>query len=72
MEAPTTETIREAILAKANTLVTARKTSFSAICTGAGVDSKFLSRVEARENFSVKTYQRVMDWMDAALREHAA
>lgn len=72
MEAPTTDTIREALLAKANALVTAKRTSFSAICIGAGVESKFLSRVEKGENFSVKTYQKVIDWLDAAEMEKAS
>jgi hypothetical protein len=65
MENPTSETIRNALLTRAKTFVQSRGSSFSAICIGAGVDSKFLSRVDAEENFSVKTYQRVMDWLDA-------
>lgn len=68
MEAPTTDTIREALLTKARAIVTAKQTSFSAICINAGVESKFLSRVEKGENFSVKTYQKVIDWIDASER----
>ncbi len=68
MDIPTSETIREALLGKARAFVSARRSSFSAICIGAGVDNKFLSRVEAGENFSIKTYQRVIDWLDEAER----
>ena len=64
MDNPTIETIRNALLARANAFVTDRKSSFSAICIGAGVDSKFLSRVDAKENFTVEKYQRVIDWLD--------
>jgi len=73
MDIPTSDTIREALLGKARAFASSRRSSFSAICIGAGVDSKFLSRVDAGENFSVKTYQRVVDWLDAQeAEEHAA
>lgn len=29
-------------------------------------DSKFISRVRAGDNFTLRTYQRVLDWLDSA------
>lgn len=64
-------TVREHLLARARSFCEARKTSFSAIGDAAINDSKFLANVEKGENFTVRTYQRVIDWIDAAEREAA-
>lgn len=59
-----TDAIRSHILARAKAFAEPRKIALSAIAEAAVKDSKFLARVEAGENFTVKTYQRVLDWMD--------
>lgn len=63
------QVIRDTLIERARAFVEANRSSFSAIGLGAVNDSKFLGRVEKGENFSMKTYQRVIDWMDAAERE---
>lgn len=35
-------------------------------------DHKFVGRIRAGGNFTVKTFERVMDWLDSAERERAA
>ena len=59
------QVIRDTLIERARAFVETKKSSFSAIGLGAVNDSKILSRVANGENFSVKTYQRVIDWMDA-------
>jgi hypothetical protein len=72
MITPSSETIRNALVERATKYVDSHGSSFSAIGLAAVNDSKFLARVQKGENFSVKTYQKVMDWLDAAERENAA
>lgn len=72
MDFPTSDTIRDALISKAEAFCTRNKTSFSAICNSVGIDNKFLARVKSGENFNIATYQKVMDWLEAAEREHAA
>jgi hypothetical protein len=67
----TAETVRRNLLARAAAFSEARKVSFSAISEAATKDSKFLARVQAGENFTIKSYQRVIDWLDQAEREAA-
>ena len=73
-EAPdiTKDTIRRHLISRANAFCKSRKATFSSIGEAAIKDSKFLSRVEAGGNFTVSTYQRVIDWLEQAEREHAA
>ncbi len=61
----TADAIRQNLLTRARALCEARNTSFSAIGKGAIKDDRFLSRVEAGGNFTLETYQRVIDWIDA-------
>lgn len=62
-----TETdIRKSLIDRAETFCRLNKTSFSAIGLAAVQDSKFLSRVANPEiGFNIKTYQKVVDWLDA-------
>lgn len=60
----TTEAIRSHLLARAKAFAEPRKIALSAIAEAAVKDSKFLARVESGENFTVRTYQRVLDWLD--------
>lgn len=62
--------IRQALIARAKAYRDAADTSFSAMSIAAVNDSKFLSRVE-NENlgFNVKTYQRMVEWLDEAERK---
>lgn len=65
------DTVREHLLTRARAFREAHKTSFSAIGDAAIKDSKFLANVEKGANFTLNTYQRVIDWLDAAEREAA-
>ena len=58
--------IRKSVLDRAQAYSASTKTSFSAIGLAAVNDSKFLSRVQAGLGFNIKTYQRMMDWLDKA------
>lgn len=58
--------VRQCLLERATSYAGAAKTSFSAIGVAAVGDSKFLARVQAGCGFNIKTYQRMMDWLDQA------
>ena len=60
----TADAVRQHLLMRAKAYCEARSCSFSHIGEEAIKDSKFLARVQAGENFTVKTYQRVIDWLD--------
>ena len=60
--------IRNCLIERASAYAKAAKTSFSAIGVAAVGDSKFLSRVQTGLSFNIRTYQKVMDWLDAAER----
>ncbi|RIY00188.1 hypothetical protein D3218_12940 [Aureimonas flava] len=62
----TSDEIRTNLLTRARTYAENAKTSLSAISLAAVNDSKFLKRVEVGEGFNINTYQRVIDWIDAA------
>lgn len=64
--------IRNNLLERARSFAESRKSSFSAIGVASVNDSKFLRRVEEGQGFNINTYQRVIDWIDAAEREVAA
>lgn len=72
----TADTIRQHLLNRARAYATANGTSFSAIGKEAISDDRFLARVERGDNFTLATYQRVIDWLDAkeaaAAEERAA
>lgn len=62
------EDIRHALLVRAKAYAMRRDCALSRIGEEAIRDSKFLARVEAGGNFTIETYQRVIDWLDAAER----
>jgi hypothetical protein len=64
--------IRQHVLTRADAFCKAHDYSLSRIGDEAVKDSKFLARVRGGKNFTIDTYQRVLDWMDAAERERAA
>lgn len=69
MDAPidiSADDIRNALLERAKRHCKDHDTSFSAIGLASVNDSKFLQRVEKGFGFNVVTYQKVMDWLDAA------
>lgn len=73
----TKDHIRDHLLARAKAFAEATGKSLSAISGEAVSDSKFLPEVASgkKENFTLNTYQRVIDWIDAqerAVRETAA
>lgn len=62
--------IRKALIVRAKAYRDKVKTSFSAMSIDAVNDSKFLSRVENPSlGFNIKTYQRMVDWLDEAERK---
>jgi len=62
----TDEAIRAHLIARARAYADRTKCSFSFISEEAVKDSKFLANAERGANFTIKTYQRVIDWLDAA------
>lgn len=60
----TSDAVRQHLLARSKAYVARTRTSFSYISQAAVQDSKFLANVERGNNFTVKTYQRVIDWLD--------
>ena len=62
----TADAVRQNLISRARAFCEARKTSFSAIGKAAISDDRFLARVDAGGNFTLDTYQRVIDWLDAA------
>lgn len=63
--------IRDTLIARATVYAGRAHTSLSAIGLAAVNDAKFLGRVQNGLGFNIKTYQKVMDWLDAAERETA-
>ncbi|MCB5205039.1 hypothetical protein LH464_21470 [Neorhizobium sp. T786] len=62
--------IRQALIVRATAYAAKAKTSFSAMSISAVNDSKFLSRVENKDlGFNIKTYQRMVEWLDEAERK---
>lgn len=62
--------IRQALIARAKAYAAKANTSFSAMSIAAVKDSKFLSRVENKDlGFNIKTYQRMVEWLDEAERK---
>ncbi len=62
----TSEDIRNNLLTRARAYAERASVSFSAISLAAVNDDKFLRRVEKGSGFNINTYQRVLDWLDAA------
>lgn len=68
----TADAVRQHLLDRAKAYADRSNTSLSAISMSAIKDSKFLANVERGDNFTLRTYQRVIDWLDAAERDLAA
>jgi hypothetical protein len=60
----TSDVVRQHLLDRAKEYATKRNVALSAIAESAVKDSKFLARVSNGENFTIRTYQRVIDWLD--------
>lgn len=67
----TADAVRQTLLSRATAFSEAHRYSFSRIGEESIKDSKFLARVQAGDNFTIKTYQRVIDWLDEAERKAA-
>lgn len=59
------EDIRKCLLGRAQAYAASNNVSFSAIGIAAVGDSKFLHRVREGLGFNIKTYQRMMDWLES-------
>lgn len=71
----TADGIREHLMARANAFSEMHRMSWSAMSKQAVSDDRFLARANAGSNFTIETYQRFIDWMDAweaDLRERLA
>lgn len=66
---PTSDDIKSALMGRAQAFAASRKMALSTIALKAVNDSKFFSQVQEGRGFNIVTYQRVMDWLDAAERE---
>lgn len=60
----TADAIRDNLLARAAAYAERTGCKFSRIGEEAIRDSKFLANVQSGGNFTIKTYQRVIDWID--------
>jgi len=65
----TDATVRAYLLSRAQKFSDERGVSLSNIGKEAVRDDRFLHRVSKGENFTMKSYQLVIDWLDAAERE---
>ena len=63
---PTADDIRQTLIARAEAFAMKHKVSLSRIGLDAVRDSKFLAECKGGRNFTIDSYQKVMDWMDAA------
>lgn len=61
----TEDAIRRHLLARVNAFRERTGMSLSRISDEAVNDSKFLANVQRGDNFTIRTYQRVIDWLDA-------
>ncbi|MBN7755462.1 hypothetical protein JYP46_01380 [Nitratireductor aquimarinus] len=69
---PTAETIRQELLKRANAYAQKHGKSLSFISEQAVKDSKFLAEVSRGRNFTIKTYDAVIGWLDSAERASKA
>lgn len=60
--------IRTCLIDRAEAHASATGMSLSAIGVASVGDSKFIARVKAGLGFNIKTYQRVMDWLNDEAR----
>lgn len=66
------ETIRQSLLDRADAFAAKHDVSLSFIGMEALKDSKFIAEVRNGRNFTIRSYQAVIDWMDAKDRELSA
>lgn len=59
------DTIRQKLIERAEAFAAKHRVSLSYIGVEALKDSKFLAEVKNGRNFTIRSYQAVMDWMDA-------
>ncbi|MEV4609748.1 hypothetical protein MRBLMR1_004847 [Neorhizobium sp. LMR1-1-1.1] len=64
--------VRTSLIRVAEDFSSATGMSLSAIGIASVGDSKFLARVRNGSGFNIKTYQRVMDWIEAEQSKEAA
>lgn len=62
----TADAVRQHLLTRVDAFCERTKNSASHVGEQAVRDSKFIANVRRGDNFTVKTYQRVIDWLDAA------
>lgn len=65
------DAIREQMVSRAEAFADRTKTSLSAISKAAVKDDRFLARAKAGHNFTLKTYQQLIDWLDEQERAAA-
>lgn len=63
--APTANDIRARLLARAEAFSAKHGVSLSRIGLEALKDSKFLAEVKSGRNFTISSYQSVLDWIEA-------
>jgi hypothetical protein len=68
----TAEAVRQNLLARVSAFRDRSGCSLSYIGEQALRDSKFIANVQRGDNFTIKTYQRVIDWLDAEEARAAA
>lgn len=66
------DAIRQTLVDRAQAYADRHKVTLSYISKEAVKDNKFLADVKKGRNFTLESYQRVMDWLDNADRETAA
>lgn len=64
--------VRACLIERATAYSIEYDVSFSAIGIAAVGDSKFLSRVRSGLGFNIKTYQRLIEWLEAPPKREAA
>jgi hypothetical protein len=67
----TADQVRSALLQRIDAFLTTHGMSASAFGKEVVRDDRFVNRIRNGGNFTVKTYQQVIDWLDAAEREAA-
>lgn len=60
----TADQVRDALLQRIDAYIAKTGRSDSTVGKAAVNDDKFVARIRAGGNFTVKMYQRVMDWLD--------
>lgn len=64
--------VRACLIERATAYSAEHGVSFSAIGVAAVGDSKFLARVRSGLGFNIKTYQRLIEWLETSTIREAA